>query len=182
MATAYQGFDSSFEAPELRWYTAYTSANHEKRVAEHLSGQLVEHFLPLYQTARRWKDRTKLIHAPLFPSYIFVRIDARDRLQVLKVPGVVRLVGFNGLLSALPDEQINALRRGLSQSANAQPHPYLVSGRNVRIKSGPFEGLEGTVVRHKGSLRVVVSIELIQRSVLVDVGIASIESLSPRMS
>src|SRR5437588_4315475 len=103
MLNACQNWDFGTEALRPHWYTAYTCANHEKRIAEYFSKRLIEHFLPLYQTARRWKDRTKLIQAPLFPSYIFVRIDMRDRLQVLNTPGVVRLVGFSNLPAALPD-------------------------------------------------------------------------------
>jgi transcription antitermination factor NusG len=83
---------------------------------------------------------------------------------------------------ALPDEQINVLRKGLLQSSNVEPHPYLTEGRNVRVKDGPFEGLEGILVRHKGDFRVVLTIKLIRRSVLVDVDAASIEILPPDRS
>ena len=167
---------------EPHWYTAYTCSHHEKRIAEHLGGRLIEHFLPLYQTARRWKDRTKMIQAPLFPGYVFVRIDLRHRLKVLGIPGVVRLVGFNGAPTALPEEQINALRKGLTQNPKAEPCRYFPSGRSVRVKSGSFEGLEGILIRYKGNFRVVLSIELIQRSVSVDVDAASIELSQPQRS
>lgn len=182
MSIACQNWDLAAETVRPHWYTTYTCANHEKRIAEYFSERRIEHFLPLYQTARRWKDRTKVIQAPLFPSYIFVRIDIRDRLQVLNAPGVVRIVGFSGLPAALPDEQIDALRKGLLRSSKVEPHPYPTEGRNVRVKSGPFEGLEGILVRHKGDFRVVLTIELIRRSVLVDVDAASIEILPPGRS
>src|SRR5437879_3781172 len=154
MSIACQYWDLAFESLRPRWYTAYTRSNHEKRIAEYFAERLIEHFLPVYQTARRWKDRTKLIQAPLFPSYIFVRIDMRERFPVLNAPGVVRLVGFGGLPAALPDEQINVLRKGLLQNSNVQPPPYLTEGRKVRVKSGVFEGLEGILVRRKGEFRV----------------------------
>lgn len=175
MSNACNGSNLPLDSFEPQWYTAYTCAHHEKRIAGHLSGRLIEHFLPLYQTARRWKDRTKVIESPLFPSYIFVRIDIKNRLQVLGIPGVVRLVGFNGSPAALPEEQINVLRKGLAQNPKAEPCRYFSAGRSVRVKSGPFEGLEGTLVRHKGNFRIVLSIELIRRSVFVDVDKASIE-------
>src|SRR5216684_3137145 len=92
------------EHRELAWYAAYTSSNHEKRVAEQLVGRAVEHFLPLYQSARRWRDRRVELQLPLFPGYIFVRLSLRDRLQVLQVPGVAKLVGFGGIPTALPHE------------------------------------------------------------------------------
>src|ERR1700740_156313 len=78
------------------WYAVYVCANHEKRVARQLEQRKVEHLLPLYETIRRWKDRRVRWQSPLFPGYVFVRLALRDRLQVLQIPSVVRLVGFNG--------------------------------------------------------------------------------------
>src|SRR5216684_6899964 len=98
---------------EPHWYAAYTSANHEKRVALQLGQRSVEHFLPLYASVRRWKDRKMQLQLPFFPGYVFVRLALRDRLQVLQVPGVAKLVGFNGTPAALPPEEIETLRRGL---------------------------------------------------------------------
>src|SRR5437867_5107901 len=88
-----------------RWYAAYTSANHEKRVSEQLGLREVESFLPMYQSVRRWKDRIVKLEMALFPGYVFVRIALRDRLQVLEIPGVARLVGFRGTPVALPTEE-----------------------------------------------------------------------------
>src|SRR5216684_6791312 len=107
---------------EERWYAAYTCANHEKRVAKQLEERSVEHFLPLYRSVRRWSDRRVEIDLPLFPGYVFVRLALRDRLCVLQIPSVVRLVGFNGLPTALPDEEMETLRLGLSQRLRAEPH------------------------------------------------------------
>jgi hypothetical protein len=98
---------------ELRWYAAYTSANHEKRVAEQLGVRGVSHFLPLYASLRQWKDRRVTLQLPLFPGYVFVRMALRDRLQVQQVPGVAKLVGFNGLPTAMPDDEIELLRASL---------------------------------------------------------------------
>src|SRR6266852_6040144 len=92
------------------WYAAYTVANHEKRVAEQLGLRSVEHFVPLYESVRRWKDRKVRLQLPLFPGYVFVRLALRDRLRVLQVPGVARLVGFNGQPAVLPDKEIEALQ------------------------------------------------------------------------
>jgi len=98
----------------------------------------------------------------------------RDKLRVLQIPSVVRLVGFGGLPVALPDTEMEILRSGLCQSLRAQPHPFLIVGRRVRIIRGPFAGLEGVLKKKKNSLRVVVSLSLIQRSVAVDVDIAEL--------
>jgi len=160
-----------------RWYAAYTNANHEKRVAEQLGVREVEYFLPLYASARRWKDRRVTLQLPLFPGYIFVHIALRDRLKVQQVPGVARLVGFDGKLVALPEKEIQALRRSFESGVRAEPHPYLTVGRRVRVKSGPLAGTQGILLRRKGNVRVVISIELIQRSVAVDTDVADVEVL-----
>jgi transcription antitermination factor NusG len=158
---------------EPRWYAAYTCAQHEKRVAAELGMREVEHFLPLYSSVRRWKDRRVTLDLPLFPGYVFVRLALRDRLSVVQIPGVVRLVGFNGLPAALPDEEMEILRSALCQSLRAEPHPFLTAGRRVRMMAGPFRGLEG-MLKKKKNLRVVVSLNLIQRSIAVDVDAADV--------
>src|SRR5580700_2424231 len=117
------------ESDVTRWYAAYTSANHEKRVAEQLDTREVEHFLPLYESARKWKDRRVKLELPLFPGYIFVHMALRDRLKVQQVPGVARLVGFDGRPTELPKEEIDALRVSLAGGARVEPHPYLAAGR-----------------------------------------------------
>lgn len=160
-----------------RWYAAYTCPNHEKRVAEQLERRSVEHFLPLYKSVRRWKDRRVRLQLPLFPGYVFVRLPLRNRLQVLQIPSVVRLVGFNGLPTPLRDEEMEALRCGLSQQLRTQPHPYLTVGRRVRIIGGPFRGLEGILLRKKNNFRVILSLELILRSIVVDVDVADVAPL-----
>ncbi len=160
-----------------RWYAAYTCANHEKRVAKQLEERAVEHFLPLYGSVRRWKDRKVKLELPLFPGYVFVHLALRDRVRVLQVPGITKLVGFGGLPAALPDEQVETLRAGLNGQLHAQPHPYLTVGRRVRVLRGPFQGTEGILVRRKGIFRVVLSLEAIMRSILVDIDMADVEPI-----
>ncbi len=166
----------SRDSLQLCWYAAYTRANHEKRVRDQLEQRSVESFLPLYGTSRRWKDRWMRLRMPLFPGYVFVRMAPVDRLRVLQVPSVVRLVGFDGHLSQLPDEEIEGLKKGLA-GVRAEPHPFLTVGRRVRIKCGPLEGRQGVLLRRKGILRVVLSIDLIMRSIAVDIDVADVEPL-----
>jgi transcription antitermination factor NusG len=165
------GLPSDFCAP--RWYAAYTRAHHEKRVAEQLALRSVENFLPLYESTRRWKDRRVQLQLPLFPGYLFVRLALRDRLQVLEIPSVVRMVGFNGHPAVLADKEIQALR--ISTTNRLEPHPYLTVGRRVRIKRGPLEGVEGILIRKKNAFRVVLSIDLIMRSASVEIDAGDIE-------
>ena len=167
--------EPSTQAPEANWYALYTCARHEKRVAEQIERKDVPCFLPLYRSVRRWKDRRKQLDLALFPGYVFVRISLLNKLKVLKVPGVVRFVSFDGQPAALPDEEIEALRNRLVGNARIEPHPYLRSGRKVRVHSGPLQGLEGVIVRRKDRCRLIFSIELIQRSLAIEVDEADIE-------
>src|ERR1700687_5026638 len=149
---------------ESHWYAAYTCAKHEKRVAAELGMREVEHFLPLYSSVRRWKDRRVELDLPLFPGYVFVRLALRDRLRVLQIPSVARLVGFGGLPAALPDEDMEILRVGLDSRLAVEPHPYLTEGRRVQVRSGPLAGMRGILLRRRGKARFVVSMELIIKS------------------
>jgi len=155
---------------EPRWYAAYTRARHEKRVSKQFESRGVESFLPLYEKVHRWKNHQRVrVELPLFPGYVFVRIALRDRLQVLEMPSVVRLVGFNGRAASLPEAEIHAIRTCLSVGRSLKPHPYLQVGQHLRIINGPLRGLEGVLSRRKGKCRLVISVNLISRSVAVDV-------------
>lgn len=164
------------EYHEARWYAAYTIANHEKRVAEQFATSAVSCFLPLYSCVRRWKDRRVTLQLPLFPGYVFVHVALRDRLRVLQTPGVARLVEFSGKPAALPEYEVEALMRGLRSGLRVEPHPYLAVGQRVRIKQGPLAGLEGIIRRLKGNWRVILSLDLIQRSVSVDLDAANLDT------
>jgi transcription antitermination factor NusG len=146
-------------------------------VAKQLAVRSVECFLPLYEKVRRWKDRRVKIQFPLFAGYVFARLSLKDRLRAVQVPGIVRLVGFNGLPTPLPDDEILALRSGLSTLLIAEPCPYVHVGRRVRILSGPLAGLEGVLLKKKSGLRFVISLHLIQRSVTVEVQAADLEQV-----
>jgi transcription antitermination factor NusG len=172
------GLDAAEIRPESRaeaWYAAYTSANHEKRVAEQLGVRGVTHFLPLYPSVRRWKDRRVTLQVPLFPGYVFVRIALQSRLRVQQIPGVARLVGFDGTPAALPDREIETLRATLLNGVRAEPYPFLEVGRKVWLKSGPMVGMRGILIKRKSKLRVVISISVIQRSVALEADAGDVE-------
>lgn len=164
---AYPFLPSQYVEP--RWYAVYTAARHEKCVAQQFGLRGIEHFLAVYESVRRWKDRSVRVQSPLFAGYVFVHMPLCERLCVLQVPGVVRLVGFNGMPAALDSEEVKSFQRAVVHGLNLAPYPYLGAGRRVQITGGPLAGREGILVRRKGPARVVVSIDLIQRSVLVDV-------------
>lgn len=166
---------TSTQTAHGNWYVLYTCVHHEKKVAEQISRRNFSCFLPLYRTVRRWKDRRKELELALFPGYVFVRMSLQHKLKVLELPGVVNLVSFNGQPAVLPANEIEALRDRLSKSLKVEPHPYLRRGRRVRVRTGALEGLEGIVVRRKDRCRVVFSIDLIQRSLAVEVDEADLE-------
>jgi len=151
------------------WYAGCTAARHEKRVAEHLEQRGVEHFLPLYETIHRWNNGRHRVQLPLFPGYLFVRIALRDRLRVLEVPGFVRLVGFSGLPCPLPEADISKMRDALKTGVLAEPYPYLTAGTRVEIRSGPLQGMTGILLRRQNKHRIVISVDLIMRSMVVEV-------------
>ena len=161
---------------QKNWYAAQTGANQEKQVALRLHDQGIESFLPLYQELRHRTDRTVVLELPLFPGYVFVRIALRDRLRVLEVPRLVRLVGFGPIPLALPERDMDTLR-GALRNGEAMPYPYLHVGRRVQVVTGPFEGMQGILMRRKSSLRVVVSIEAIQRSFTIEVDEREVEPI-----
>lgn len=156
-------------AAEAGWYAVYTCANHEKRVSDQFAGRNVEHFLPQYESVRRWKDRNVRLLLPLFPGYLFVRMLAQQRLRILQVPGVVRLVGFNGSPTPMPQEDIQRIREFLGQGWRAEPHLYLQAGKRARVLRGPLMGMEGIVLRRKNRRRLVLSFDLIQRAMAIEI-------------
>ncbi|MBZ5627712.1 MAG: UpxY family transcription antiterminator [Acidobacteriia bacterium] len=166
------------EAPSAGWYALYTCSRHEKQVAVQLQQRDIEFFLPVYTCVRRWKDRRVTLQLPLFPGYVFVHTLLQRRLEVLNVPGTVRFVAFNGRPVALPESDLLRLRSGLDQGLCATPHPYMKIGRRVRVRCGPLAGLEGIFVRKKEHSRIVLSIDLIMRSVAVEVDAADVEPLN----
>ena len=170
-----EAMSSSEYLRPANWYAVYTQPRHEKKVAQQLAMRSVEAYLPLYESTRRWKDRRTKLNLPLFPGYVFVRMALQQRLKVLGVPSVVQIVGSNGQPSVLPDDDIERLRLSLA-NRKMEPHPYLARGKKVRIKSGALAGLEGTVLRRKGQLRIVISIDAIQRSVAMELETADLQA------
>jgi transcription antitermination factor NusG len=166
-----------------QWFAAYTSPRHEKRVNQQLEMREIEHYLPLYRTQRKWRDGSRVtLDLPLFPGYIFVCIERAQRVRVLEVPGVLAIVGgTGGEPASLPASEIAALRSGLSER-NAQPHPLLKVGQRARIRSGAFAGMEGVVVRMKYSYRVVLTLDSIMQSFVVEVDGEELEILDPQSS
>lgn len=165
-----------------RWYALYTQPSHEKRVAEHLAIRNVELFLPVYRSLRRWNNGCRVVlERPLFPGYVFVHIPPSDRLRVLEPSGVLSIIGTRGGPTPLPAEEIERLRTGLPL-LKAEPCPAFAVGDPVKICRGPLEGLTGVLARYKNSLRVIITLNLILKSVAVELPLTDIQPfhLSPQ--
>jgi transcription antitermination factor NusG len=175
--TSIRGVSPAVFSAVAQWLAVYTTARHEKTVAGHFAVRQIESFLPLYRTVRKWKNGcTMTLQLPIFTGYIFVRLDPRDRVRVLEVPGVLWIVSAGDRPLPLPDAEIEALRSGINLS-KCEPHPYLVVGDMVRIKTGALAGMEGVLLRKKGILRVVVTLDLIKQSVAVEVDATEVEPI-----
>jgi len=164
------------------WFALYTRHQHEKTVAQFLSGKGIAVFLPLYEAAHRWKDRVKHLSLPLFPNYVFVFAGFDRRGAILSTPGVYDFVRLGGLPVPVPEEEIGAVRRVVEQGLHAEPHPFLKYGDRVRVKSGPLEGVDGILIRKKSFYRLVLSVELLARSISVEVEAADVERVIGRTS
>lgn len=162
------------------WNAVYTRHQHEKTVAENLTGNGFEVFLPTYNVIRQWADRKKCISLPLFPSYVFVRDALRRSFKILTLPGVHSLVTFAGRPAPIPDSEIDGIRKAVESKYPVEPHPFLRCGDWVRVRRGALAGLEGILVRKKDSCRLILSLELLGRSVAVEVDAFSIQPLTRR--
>jgi transcription antitermination factor NusG len=152
-----------------QWYALTVKPNHEKAAAQALGCKSLESFLPLYHSRRRWSDRIKELDLPLFAGYVFCRFAEGERAQVLATPGVTSVVGFGSQPAPVTEEEIRAVRTMIASGLPLGPWPYLRVGERVRIEAGPLSGLEGILTQVKDVWRVVVSVELLQRSVAAEV-------------
>jgi transcription antitermination factor NusG len=159
----------------MNWYALHIRSRHEKRVAERLVSQSLETFIPLHRGRHTRKNGVHAdVDLPLFPCYLFARASIHDRIRLLQQPGVLGFAASSAKPTVIPDEEISVLRTA-TEGLKAEPHPYLSNGDSVRIVSGPFVGMTGILTRRKQEYRVVLSIEAIMRSIVVEVSEFDIE-------
>jgi len=164
--------------PTLSWYALYTRHHHERNVALALAGKGLEAFLPLYNSVRHWKDRDKKLQLPLFPGYVFLRNPTGRWQPILATPGVHSVVGFAGRPAEIPTSEIDAVRRVVGSPFQIEPHPFLKCGDRVRVTAGPLQGLEGRLLRKKSLWKLLVSVQMLQRSVAVEIDATIVERVS----
>src|SRR5579871_2592754 len=152
------------------WYALRIRSNQEKMVSAILRNKNIEEFLPLYRSTRRWSDRVKQLDLPLFPGYLFCRLNLRDTyLPVLTTPGVVSIVGAGNQPVPISEEEIEAVHTVIRSGLAAIPWPGLTVGSRVLIDRGPLTGLEGVTVNVEDECRLIVSVQLLQRSLAVQI-------------
>ena len=151
------------------WFAIRVRSNAERLSTIHLRERGYEEFSPSHKAERRWSDRIKTVEEFLFPGYIFCRLNPQDRLPILTTPGVVGLVGYGKTPVPIPDHEIESIRRMLQSGLLVLPWPQLEVGQTVLIEHGPLAGVEGLLQEIKGKCRLVVSINLLRRSVFTEV-------------
>jgi transcription antitermination factor NusG len=151
------------------WFALMVRTGREKPATLHLENGGYECFLPVSKFIRRWSDRMKEIEVPLFPGYLFCRMDPHNRLPVLMTPGVIQIVGAGKSLIPVAEEEIAAIQRVVKNGLSTMPWPYMQVGHVARIEEGPLRGMTGIIIRIKSGMKLVLSVSLLQRSVAVEV-------------
>jgi transcription antitermination factor NusG len=152
-----------------QWFAVSVKTRRESFISEVIREKGFEGFSPSYVSRRRWSDRFKSVELPLFPGYVFCRLDARDRLPILTIPGVFQFAGIGKSPVAIDDAEIEVIRSAVESGHNTEPWPYLKIGQRVRLEEGPLAGLEGIFVESGRHRRIVVSVDLLMRSVAVTI-------------
>src|SRR6266850_1011013 len=164
---------------ENKWYALQVRPRFEKIVGLHLNHKGYEEYLPLYRSRRRWSDRIKEVDLPLFPGYIFCKFDVSHRLPILLVPGVMSVVGMGRSPLAVAEDEITAVQNVVKSGLTYQPSGFITTGQMARVERGPLRGLVGIVVATKKNCRLVISVNLLQRSVWVEIDSDSVMPVSP---
>jgi transcription antitermination factor NusG len=161
------------------WWALYTRHQCEKMVAETLTTKQFEVFLPLYATVRRWTDRQKTLFLPIFPGYVFVRGGLDRRLEIVMTPGVHTILFYGEQVAAIPETEIHNIRMMVEGPYRVEPYPYLKCGEKVRITRGSLKGIEGVLVRKKNLYRIILSMDLLQQCVAVEIDASDVEPVHP---
>jgi transcription antitermination factor NusG len=154
---------------EQKWYALTVPYQHERQTEKTLQSKGLETLVPVYRSRRQWSDRVKDVEMPLFAGYVLCQFDLNDRIHVMDTPGVAKIVGFGGTPAALEDSEIATIQQVVMSKLPLAPWPYLKAGDRVRVDHGPMRGQEGTLVRTRDSMHLVINIDVLQRSIAVQV-------------
>jgi len=164
---------------ECQWHAVHTRHQYESRVNRLLQTKGLQTFFPTFSNVHTWKDRKKKILEALFPGYLFVANVGEEWLQVVSTPGVCGIVSFAGMRAAIPNEEIENLRRAVTSAYVVEPHPYLKEGDCVCVSHGPLMGVRGIWVRKGSSTKLVLSVQMLGRSASVEIDGKDVTPVSP---
>lgn len=173
------------DSPTMNWFALHVRSRHEKTVFSQLEAKDQDVFLPLYSVKSKWGSRWRVSALPLFPGYVFCRFDPAIRYSVLATSGVIDIVRFGSEPAPIGEAEIQAVQMIVNSSVPAEPYPALVKGQRVMMTGGPLNGITGTLTNVRNSLRLVVSVDLLCRSVAVEIDrewIVPIDSPTPDYS
>lgn len=168
--------------PDLLWYAVHCKPHFEFRVARDFSQSGIETYLPVFEETHQWTDRKKTVLVPVFPGYVLTRFAdvAGARTSILKNFGVIRILGHGHYLDAIPEEQVDSVRRLLASPLRCEGHPLIKEGATVRVRHGALKGLEGLMVRFKNKTRLVVSVDLLGRSISAEIDSGDVDVVPAR--
>jgi transcription antitermination factor NusG len=161
--------DELYNSNPHPWFAVRVKSRSEKSVAAIARYNGLEQFLPLYTSRRRWSDRVKSLQLPVFPGYVFCRVDLESRLQLLTIPGVQHIVGPGKIPVPVGETEMAALQVAVQSGLPLEPWPFLRAGQRVLLKDGPLAGLEGLLIEVRKNYRILLSITLLNRSVAVEI-------------
>ena len=164
------------------WHAIYTRHQHEHTISQILLNKGFEVFLPVYECVRQWKDRRKTLLVPLFPCYVFVRGEMSRRQQILTTPGVHTILSTGEGPAEIPASEIESIRRAMQVQPNLEPHPFLTCGERVRVIRGSLSGVEGILLRKKGTHRLILSVEMLAQSASVEIDAFEVEPVTIQSS
>lgn len=159
------------------WYVLHVSLNHEKRVTQHLTVRCIEHYLPLYSERVKWSDRVVVSERPLFSGYVFARFPRDNRVSVISIPGVRRLLGV-AERDMVSSAELEKIRTGLACGLRIRPHPAVSVGTKVKVRNGVFEGVEGLVTELRQQCKIIISLAAVRQCFSLEVDASDIEVLS----
>jgi transcription antitermination factor NusG len=151
------------------WYALQIRGRFEKLATKQLRDRGYDAYLPVFKSERRWSDRVKTVEKPLFSGYLFCKFDIEHKLPVLVVPGVLSIVGTGKVPATIPESQISSLQKIIASGMQCGPWPFVQNGQPISVARGPLAGVKGTVIEVKSSLRLILSLPLLHRSVAVEV-------------
>lgn len=165
------------DSMKMNWYVAYTCPQAERKAKAKLDGLQVKTFLPMQKVVRQWSDRKKTLEVPLFPNYIFIYTNSFERYNIIKMPELVCYVTFEGQVAVVPDTTMEVMEKLLSGNVEVSNENFAKVGSKIKITSGKFAGVEGTLLRQNGRTRVVVRIEALRRSISIDISASCVEAV-----